>query len=208
MINTNILDEMKISKRNDEKEKHDDQKTSFKIELDDNDQNDDNFSFVDYAFANSTFANFALMISYHSLMKSVIYDSKCSQTLIFDKNQFIDEIELANDLIKISNNHMKIAKYETMLINARLKDKDVSLRFYRTAYISTSTITLVSQSKLANQRFDRDSYTKTLIQMKTSKQICEIQNRYEVQLLKFNLVSDKMTNSIQLSKNIMIKVTS
>ncbi len=44
--------------------------------------------------------------------------------------------------------------------------------------------------------------------MKTSKQICEIQNRYEVQLLKFNLVIDKMTNSVQLSKNTMIKATS
>jgi hypothetical protein len=199
---------MKAPKRNEKGSDQKGEKASYKTGSDDNDQSDDDFSFAGYAFASSALANPALMTSYHLLMNSVIYDSRCSQTLIFDKNRFIDEIESANDLIKTSNNHMKIAKYETMLINARLKDKDVSLRFYRTAYISTSTITLVSQSKLANQRFDRDSYTKTLIQMKTSKQICEIQNRYEVQLLKFNLVSDKMTNSIQLSKNIMIKVTS
>jgi hypothetical protein len=138
-------------------------------------------------------------------MNSVIYDSRCSQTLIFDKNRFIDEIELANDLIKISNDHMKIAEYETMLMNDRLNEKDVSLKFYRTICISINTITLVSQSKLANLKFNRDSYSKILNQLKTSKQICEIMKRYEMFLLKFNFI--KIANSIQFSKNIMIKAS-
>jgi hypothetical protein len=199
---------MKISKRNDEKEKDDDQKASSKIESDDNDQDDDDFFFVDYAFASSALANLALVTSYHFLMNSVIYDSGCSQIFIFDKNRFIDEIESANDLIKILNDHMKIVEYETMLVNDRLNEKDVSLRFHQTVYISTSTITLVSQSKLAQQKYDRDVFTHIPMHVKTRKQICEIQRRYEVLLLKFNLVSNKVTNSIQLSKNIMIKASS
>ncbi len=128
------------------------------------------------------------MTSYHSMMNSVIYDSRCSQTFIFDKNRFIDEIKSANDLIKIPNDHTKITRYETMLINNRLNEKDVSLKFYRAIYILTSTITLVSQSKLVNQTFDRDSYFQILNQLKTNKQICEIIKRYEMLLLKFNLV--------------------
>ncbi len=138
-------------------------------------------------------------------MNNVIYDSKCSQTLIFDKNRFIDEIKSANDFIKILNDYMKIAKYKTMLINDRLNEKDVLLKFYQTIYISINTITLMSQSKLANQKFDRDSYFKILNQLKTNKQICEIMRRYEILFLKFNFI--KIANSIQFSKNIMIKVS-
>ncbi len=92
-------------------------KKSLKIDLsNDDDQNN-------HLFADSAFANLALMTSFHSLMNSVIYDSDCYQTFIFDKNRFIDKIKSVNDFIKISNNHMKIARYETMLINARLMKK-------------------------------------------------------------------------------------
>jgi hypothetical protein len=69
----------------------------------------------------------------------------------------------------------------------------------------------VSQSKLEKEEFDRDSFIKTLIHLKTGKQVCEIQGRFEMQLLEYNLISrndQMMTNSIQLSKNIMIKATS
>jgi hypothetical protein len=77
----------------------------------------------------------------------------------------------------------------------------------------------VFQSKLEKEEFDRDSFIKTLIHLKTSKQVCDIQKRFEMQLLEYNLISkenqaitinrdDETTNSIQLSKNIMIKATS
>jgi hypothetical protein len=69
----------------------------------------------------------------------------------------------------------------------------------------------VSQSKLEKEEFDRDSFIKTLIHLKTDKQVCEIQKRFEVQLLEYNFISrndQMMTNSIQLSKNIMIKAIS
>jgi hypothetical protein len=67
----------------------------------------------------------------------------------------------------------------------------------------------VSASKLEKEKFDRDHRTKILINIKTDEQVCEIQKRFEVHLLEYNLISDQqMTNSIQLSKNIMMKAIS
>jgi hypothetical protein len=64
----------------------------------------------------------------------------------------------------------------------------------------------VSQNKLKKEKFNQDSHTKILIYLKTDKQICEIQKRFEVQLLEYNLISknnqtiidknDEMINSI------------
>jgi hypothetical protein len=194
MIDTNILNEMKASKRNDEKGK-DDQNKDDKTSKSSSDENDSHFNFANYA--NSALANSALRTSFHSLMKSVIYDSKCSQSLIFDKSRFVgEEITSANDLIKTSDDHMQIEGYEVMRVCERLNDKTVEMTFKKTAYISISIVTLVSQFKLEKEGYDRDSYTKTLIQMKTGKQICEIQGRYGVQLLKFNPVIDKVANSV------------
>jgi hypothetical protein len=67
----------------------------------------------------------------------------------------------------------------------------------------------MSASKLEKEKFDRDHRIKIFINIKTDEQICEIQRRFEVHLLEYNLISDQqMTNSIQLSKNIMIKAIS
>ncbi len=200
MIDINILDDLINKKKKSEKDKN---------------QSDDNISFdennLDYSFAESAFAISKLMKSSHSLLRSVIYDSGCSQSLIFDKNRFIDEIISSDDLIKISDEHMQIRRYETMLIRIKLRDKDVKLAFQKTTFISSAIVTLMSQSKLENEKFDRDYRTKILINTKNDKQICEIQNRFEVQLLEYTLISrddQMMTNSIQLNKNIMIKAIS
>jgi hypothetical protein len=67
----------------------------------------------------------------------------------------------------------------------------------------------VSASKLEKEEFDRDHRIKILINIKTDEQICEIQERFEMHLLEYNLISDQqMINSIQLSKNIMMKAIS
>ncbi len=85
------------------------------------------------------------------------------------------------------------------------------MTFKKTAYISICFVTLMSTSKLEKKEFDRDHRIKTLINIKTNEQICEIQKRFEMHLLEYNLVSrddQLMKNSIQLSKNIMIKAIS
>jgi hypothetical protein len=67
----------------------------------------------------------------------------------------------------------------------------------------------MSASKLEKKEFDRDHRIKTLINIKIDEQIYEIQERFEMHLLEYNLISDQqMTNSIQFSKNIMIKAIS
>jgi hypothetical protein len=163
-------------------------------------------------FAESAFAISKLMKSSHSLLRSVIYDSKCSQSLIFDKNRFIDEIISSNDLIKISDEHMQIREYKIMLIRIRLRNKDVKLVFEKTTFIFSAIVTLISQTKLEKKKFDRDYRIKILVNTKTNKQVCEIQKRFEVQLLEYIFISKddqrEMINSIQLSKNIMIKAIS
>jgi hypothetical protein len=151
------------------------------------------------------------MIIYHSLMNNVIYDSNCSQSLIFDRTRFLNDLISSNDQIKISNNHMQIKRYEIMLVWKQLKDKKIEMTFKKTAYISICFVTLMSAFKLEKKKFDRDHRINTLINIKTNKQICEIQERFEMHLLEYNLVSRNnqlMTNSIQLSKNIMIKTIS
>ncbi len=199
VADTNILDEIISSSKRKKEDEDEKNKAS-------SNEDDSHFNFANSAFANST-----LMIFYHSLMNSVIYDSKCSQSLIFDKTRFLNDLISSNDQIKISDDQMQIKRYEIMLIWEQLKDKKIEMTFKKTAYIFICFVTLVSQSKLEKEEFDRDSFIKTLIHLKTKTQVCKIQNRFEMQLLEYNLISrndQMMTNSIQLSKNIMIKAIS
>jgi hypothetical protein len=118
MININILKDINASKRNNEKENQN--QKSQKVEKSSkssSDENDSHFNFANYV--NFALANSTLKTSFHSLMKSVIYNSNCSQSLTFNKTRFVDEIESADDLIKISNNHMQIERYEIMLVCER-----------------------------------------------------------------------------------------
>jgi hypothetical protein len=202
IVDINILNELISSskrKKRDEDEKDDD---------------DHHFNFANSAFVNST-----LMITHHSLMNSVIYDSNCSQSFIFDKIRFLNDLISSNDQIKTSDDQMQIEGYETMRVWEQLKGKKIEMTFKKTTYISICSVTLVFQNKLEKEKFDRDSHTKILIHLKTGTQICEIQERFEMQLLEYNLISrnnqtiiisrnDETTNSIQLSKNIMIKAIS
>ncbi len=200
IADTNILDEMISSLKRKRKNENEDEKNKTSSNEDDSHFN----------YANSAFANSTLMIIYHSLMNNVIYDSNCSQSLIFDKTRFLKhDLISSNDQIKISNDNMQIEEYEIMLVWKQLKNKKIKMTFKKTAYISICFVTLMSTSKLEKKRFDRDHRTKILINIKTDEQICEIQKRFEMHLLEYNLISDQqMTNSIQLSKNIMMKAIS
>jgi hypothetical protein len=107
---------------------------------------------------------------------------------------------------------MQIERYEIMQVWEQLKDKKIEMTFKETTYISICSVILVSQNKLEKEKFDRDYHTKTLIHLKTGMQVCEIQRRFEVQLLEYTLISRddqrEMTNLIQSSRNIMIKAIS
>ncbi len=92
LIDINILNDLinSFKKKKNEKDKNHS-----------NDNTSSNDNDLDYSFAESAFAISKLMKSSHSLLRSVIYDSKCSQSLIFNKNRFINEIISSNNLIKI-----------------------------------------------------------------------------------------------------------
>ncbi len=78
----------------------------------------------------------------HFLYKSVIYDSECSDSLTFDRDRFVDEIRSADEWIKISNELMNVVDYETMIVNDKLSNKIVKLKFANTIWISSTDVTV------------------------------------------------------------------
>ncbi len=100
-----------------------------------------------FSFANTTLRNT------NSLIKSVIYDSKCSAALIYDKNRFLREINFASNWIKISNDSIKVKEYETMLIQSKLDNKIIKMKFDNKIYVLTTNMTLVTSVKLIKQEY-------------------------------------------------------
>ncbi len=141
----------------------------------------------------------------HLLYKSVIYDSECSDLLTFDRNRFVDEIRSADEWIKTSNELMNVVDYETMIINDKLSNKIVKLKFANMTWISFTDVTLISSTRLIKKNYDRDSHTNILMHMKSDTKICEISMYCNVLLLKFNLI--KHANSIQSRKFTTTKTT-
>jgi hypothetical protein len=86
---------------------------------------------------------------------------------------------------------MLIEKYDTMLINAKLNEKNRRLLFDNTVYISFTDVTLMFSIKLIKQRFDRCSRTNTLMKMNSKKKICDILMRYNLLILEDE--DDEMT---------------
>jgi hypothetical protein len=104
----------------------------------------------------------------------MIYDSECSDHFTYDKDRFINEIRFACEWVKTSQDFMLIVKYDTMLVNAKLNERNRRLLFEDTAYILFIDVTLVFSTKLIKQRFDRCSRTNILMNMKSKKKICDI----------------------------------
>jgi hypothetical protein len=95
---------------------------------------------------------------------------------------------------------MLIEGYGTMLINAKLNEKNRRLLFDNTAYISFTDVTLVSSTKLIKQRFDRCPRTNILMKMNSEKKICDILMRYNLLILedgKDNEMTANSANSVQ-----------
>jgi hypothetical protein len=116
MINTNILDKFLdswIKKSKSENISSTELKTSFRFD-----------NMITSSHLNDS--------QIHFLYKSVIYDSKCSDSFKFDRDRFVDEIRSADEWIKISNELMNVVDYETMIVNDKLSNKIVKLKFANT----------------------------------------------------------------------------
>jgi hypothetical protein len=95
---------------------------------------------------------------------------------------------------------MLIEKYDTMLINAKLNEKNRRLLFDNTVYISFIDVTLMFSTKLIEQKFDRCSRTNTLIKMNSKKKICDIQMRYNLLILESEEENSEMTTNFVQSR--------
>ncbi len=83
----------------------------------------------------------------------MIYDSDCSDFLIYDLERFVNEITLAHEIIDILNESMMIEKYETMLVNDKINEKDRRMFFDNIAYVSSIDVILVFVTRLKKQRY-------------------------------------------------------
>jgi hypothetical protein len=144
----------------------------------------------------------------HLLYKNIIYDSECSDLFSFDRNRFVDEIRSADEWIKIFNELINVVDYETMIVNDKLSNKIVKLKFANTTWISFIAAILISSTRLIKKNYDRDSHINIFMYMKTSTKVSEISMHCNVLLLKLNFIENKHANSIQSRKFITTKTTS
>jgi hypothetical protein len=136
MINTNILNEFSdpwIKKSKNENTSSTELKASFR-------------------FDNMITSNHLNDFQIHFLYKSVIYDSECSDSFTFDRDRFDDEIWSTDKWIKTSNELMNVVDYETMIVNDKLNNKIVKLKFANTIWISSTDVTFISFTRLIKER--------------------------------------------------------
>ncbi len=134
MTNIDILNEIKSKDcKNDKKNKNDK-----KIDSEKKSKNDiSNVKFVNMTnMKSSKYANLFINKTFNNLLwRSVIYDSNCNDSFIYDLNQFVNEITFAHELIDIFNNFMMIEKYEIMLVTNHINDKNRRMFFENIAYV-------------------------------------------------------------------------
>jgi hypothetical protein len=150
-------------------------------------------------FINKTFNNL--------LWRSVIYDSDCNDSLIYDLNRFVNEITFAHELIDIFNDSMMIEKYEIMLMTNHINDKNRRMFFENIAYVSFIDVILMFVTRFKKQDFVWNMYKKTLMNKSIDAVICDIEKKHDLFLLKYRSI-EKFVNAIQSRKNILIKMIS
>jgi hypothetical protein len=96
-------------------------------------------------FINKTFNNL--------LWRSVIYDSNCNDSFIYDLNRFVNEITLFHELIDTFNDSMMIEKYEIMLVTNHINDKNRRMFFENIAYVLFIDVILMFITRLKKQDF-------------------------------------------------------
>jgi hypothetical protein len=152
MTNTDILDEIKSEDcKNDKKEKNDKKSDNEKKSEDDI----SNVKFVNMTNMRSfKYASLSINKTFNNLLRrSVIYDSDCNDSLIYDLNRFVNEITFAHELINTFNDSMMIEKYEIMLVINHINDKNRRMFFENIAYVSFIDVILIFVTRLKKQDF-------------------------------------------------------
>jgi hypothetical protein len=81
---------------------------------------------------------------------------------------------------------MKVEGYDTMQVLGKSGDKIIKMEFANTAYVPTTSMTLVSSIKLIKEGYDRDMHTKILVHVATEKKVCDIEEHFGVMTLEYN----------------------
>ncbi len=206
MTNIDILDEIKSEDcKNDKKDKND-------KKIDNEKKSKDDIS--DVKFANLTkmrsfkYASLSINKTFNNLLwRSVIYDSNCNDSLIYDLNRFVNEITFAHELIDIFNESMMIEKYEIMFVTNHINDKNRKMFFENIAYVSFIDVILMFVTRLKKQDFVWDMYKKILMNKSIDAVLCDIEKKHDLLLLKYRSV-EKFVNAVQSRKNILTKTIS
>ncbi len=201
MTNIDILNEIKSEDcKNDKKNKNDK-----KVDNEKKSKND----ISDVKFANMTnmksfkYASLFINKTFNNLLwKSVIYDSNCNDSLIYDRNRFVNEITFAHELIDIFNDSMMIEKYEIILVINHINDKDRRMFFENIAYVSFIDVILMFVTRFKKQDFVWNMYKKALMNKSIDAVICDIEKKHDLFFLKYELI-EKFVNVIQSRKNIL-----
>jgi hypothetical protein len=206
MTNIDILNEIKSEDcKNDKKDKNDKKKNNEKKSENDISNvkfvNITNMKLFKYAslFINKTFNNL--------LWKSVIYDSNCNDSFIYDLNRFVNKITLAHELIDTFNHSMMIEKYEIMLVTNHINDKNERMFFENIAYVSFIDVILMFVTRFKKQNFVWNMYKKVLMNKSIDAMICDIKKKHDLSFLKYRSI-EKFVNTIQSHKKILAKTIS
>jgi hypothetical protein len=147
-------------------------------------------------FINKTFNNL--------LWKSIIYDSNCNDSFIYDLNRFVNEMTFAHEMIDISNNFILIEEYETMFVIDCINEKNRRMFFDNIAYVSFIDVILMFVTRLKKQDFVWDMYKKALMIKSIDVMICDIEKKHDLFFLKYRLV-EKFVNAVQSHRKILAK---
>jgi hypothetical protein len=133
----------------------------------------------------SKYANiFINKTSNNLLWRSVIYDSDCNDSLIYDLNRFVNEITFAHKMIDTSNDFMLIEEYEIMLVIDRINEKNRRIFFDNIVYVLFTDVILMFVTRLKKQDFVWNMYKKALMIKSIDVMICDIEKKHDLFLLK------------------------
>jgi hypothetical protein len=103
---------------------------------------------------------------------------------------------------------MKEKEYDTMQVLEKSENKQIRMKFVNTAYVLTTSMILISSTKLIKEEYDRDMHTKTLVHVATEKKICDIEKHFEIMTLEFNLTDESTAIVKMTASNEMLNETS
>jgi hypothetical protein len=151
------------------------------------------------------YANMFINKTFNNLFwKSVIYDSDCIDSFIYDLNRFINEIMFVHELIDIFNDSMMIEKYEIMFMTNHINDKNRRMFFENIVYVLFIDVILMFVTRLKKQDFVWNMYKKALMIKPIDVMICDIKKKHDLSLLKYSFV-EKFVNAVQFHKKILAK---